>query len=1256
MFNKKRIIIFVVFILLMFFMTTFAGTPVQNAAIAMRDVIFTDGYNGRNLAEYQIEVGKDVTPPETPKHEGYAFAGWYNYTDRSTRVDSFKTILNDLHVIALYGEDLNKNGIVDSEEEHYLVSFVNSVNYEVIKEEEVLVGMDATAPSAPAMSGYRFMGWDRSYRNIRSDLTVYTVYNRNTTNNDNNDNDNNPKTYTVTFIDGVTNKKISSVTVREGLSAGTPNVPTHEGKTFDKWEGNYTNVKKNETVTAVYKDIKFSVLFLNDDGSELQFEEVVYGTMAAYNGEEPTKAATAQYTYTFNGWDKELAKVYENVTYTATYSKTTNKYTVKFVNHDGNELQNTKLEYGQTPAYNGATPTKPETAEYTYTFAGWDKEITEVTGDVTYTATFEGTKKQYLIKFLNYEGTELQSERLDYGELPVYKGDRPTKPATAQYTYTFRGWDKQIREVTVNESYIAQFKETINSYTVKFVNDDGTELQSSTVNYGVKPSYTGETPTKEPTAQYTYTFTGWDKELADVTADVTYTATYSSVVNEYTIKFVNYEGTELQSTNVAYGTVPRYTEETPTRAADAEFTYTFAGWDKEIVAVEGNVTYTATYTSKTNSYKVEIDPNCETGESCTKPEDQTVDYGKEATLPTISRNYKLYFSVDGNTNVFTPMNASATLLGYCLEGTDCSELVEAGTKVTVTGNAKYKAVWNNEGLTITGDLPTPSDDVEHGKKFINWTETSAATSNVVNTPIKLTSDKTIYAHFGQTKIKVEVSVGGDIANGNIEYDQELIYTIKITNEGDLGGSVFVSDPKLKEAIANGLVVLASGNTNEAKAIVEDGLTLNNVTGSKTITLKVIVKANAGDKVKTSLQYKVDGYDKTPVETTSNVEKTITFIGKSERLVGSNVVIVIDKSASMDENGKAAKAKAAAKAFIDSIFVDNNTNAYGTTISVVTFGTKWEYAEDEEKYNRLKYCVDNYFWGWPGNDCEALYNSLENSPAEKVKLQNIATDYTSAQALKNEIDTRISDTTDYYGGSGTPYYAGFELANEVLSNYTSGPNKNDNQNVVIFLTDGEPELDDETKRQEELNKLEAKNAIIYAIGFDMTEFKCTRWNPGRTVCKKYSTTERTDEYKLLKRITDYQHSDGYADRVIMSGVSGLIEVFENLGSRISSEPKSIQTSNGRLDMGPVIAVDKKHPIIVSVNGTEATASNEVADNSHEFIVYSGGVKDNTRTFARYTEAITQGYLTHDDETGYDINAAEFNPADKIKVEFFISYSE
>ena len=1532
MFNKKRIIIFVVFILLMFFMTTFAGTPVQNAAIAMRDVIFTDGYNGKDLAKYTIEVGKDVTPPETPKHEGYAFAGWFNYTDRKTRVNSFDTILNDLHVIALYGEDLNKNGIVDSDEEHYLVSFVNSINEEVIKEEEVLVGMDATAPKAPAINGYRFVGWDRSYRNITSDLTVYTVYNR-TTNSNDNDDENETKTFTVTFIDGVTNRKISSVSVREGLSAGTPKAPAHEGKEFDKWQGNYTNVRKNETVTAIYKDIKYLIKFVNDDGTVLQADDVVYGNMPEYTGDVPAKEATAEYTYAFTGWDKEIVVAKADATYTATYESTKNKYTIKFVNDDNTELQSERLEYGVTPSYKGETPTKEETAEYTYTFKGWDKDITSVTGDTTYTAEYDAVKKKYLIQFMGYDGSILQSERLEYGVLPEYKGDKPTKPADAQYTYTFRGWDKRIAAVTVNENYIAQFKETLNSYTVKFVDEDGTELQSSEVAYGNMPAYNGTIPSKDPTAEYTYTFAGWDKEFATVESNQTYTATYESTKNKYTIKFNNEDGTELQSSEVEYGVTPEYTGTTPTKTttdeftytfkewtpevvavtgnatypatytsttnkytvtwknedgtvletdenvtygtmptydgakptktataeytyafkgwdkelkavigditytaeydstknkytvkfvnddgtelqsseveygvmatynstiptkpatteytytfagwdkdlaivtdnvtytaeydsvknkytvifenedgtelqntkveygvvptapanptkpATEEFTYTFAGWDKEIVAVEGNqiytatytsttnkytvtwknedgtvletdenVTYgtvptydgakptkaatveftytfdgwtpevvavtgnkiyTATYTSKKNSYTIEIDPKCETGENCTDPEDPTAEFGSEVTLPEISRSYKLYFSVDGNTNVINPIPASATLLGYCLEGTDCSTLVDAGSTVTVTGNAKYNAVWNTEGLTITSELPNANDDLENGKKFKDWRATNSATSAVVNIPIRLTSDKTIYAHFGITNIKVEVTVGGDISNGNIEYDQELIYTVKITNTGDTGGDVFVIDSKLKEAIASGLVELESGNTNEAKAIVQDGLSLTNVTGTKTITLKLKVKANAGDKVNGSLSYKVDGYDKTPVTTHANVEKTISFIGKSERLVGSNVVIVMDKSASMDENNKTANAKAAAKAFIDSIFVDNNTNAYGTTISVVTFGTKWEYAEDEAKYNRLKYCVEHYYWGWPYDDCEALYNSLENSPSEKVTLETIATDYATAQTLKNEIDTKISDTTDYYGGSGTPYYAGFELANEVLAQYTTGNNKNDNQNVVIFLTDGEPELDDETKRQTELNKLEEKGAIIYAIGFDMNEFKCTKWNYSHTECKKYSTTERTDEYKLLKRITDYQHSDGYADRVIMSGVSGLIDVFENLGSRISSEPKSVQTSNGRLDMGQVIAVDKKHPIIVSLNGTEATANNEKPDNTNQFIVYNRGVKDSSRTFANYAQAMTAGYLTHDDTNGYDINASKFEPADKIKVEFYISFSE
>ena len=78
-------------------------------------------------------------------------------------------------------------------------------------------------------------------------------------------------------------------------------------------------------------------------------------------------------------------------------------------------------------------------------------------------------------------------------------------------------------------------------------------------------------------------------------------------VKTYTVKWVDWDGSEVRTdTEVAYGTELEVPAD-PTREADAEYTYTFAGWTPKIETVTGDATYKATYTKEANIYKVTYD-------------------------------------------------------------------------------------------------------------------------------------------------------------------------------------------------------------------------------------------------------------------------------------------------------------------------------------------------------------------------------------------------------------------------------------------------------------------------------------------------------------------------------------------------------------------------------------------------------------------------------------------------------------------------
>ena len=519
--------------------------------------------------------------------------------------------------------------------------------------------------AADAQYSYTFNGWNKDVVAVTGAIT-YTATYVSTVNE-----------YTITFVND-DNSVIQSSVFAYGLTP-TCNEPTKAATvqysyTFNGWEPAVASVTGAATYKATYsaKLNKYAVTFKNDDGSVLQVSNVTYGEMPSYGGATPEKSPTAQYTYTFTGWNAEIVAVTGEAIYTATYESTVNEYTILFKNDDGSLLQSSEVPYGTLPVYSGATPGKPATAQYSYSFSGWNKEIVAVVGTATYSATYLTTTKEYLVVFEDEDGTELQSSNVPYGEMPVYSGETPSKEATVQYTYTFNGWDKTIITVTESIVYTATYASTVNQYTIRFKNEDGTVMQTSQVAYGTMPSYSGETPVKSATAQYSYSFAGWDKTLAKVVGNEDYTATYTPSVNKYHITFFDEDGTTvLQEKDVAYGEVP--TCQTPTKDATAQYTYTFDGWSPTVATVTEDAEYTASYAATTNSYVVRFVDE----DGIKVLQSSNVEYG---TVPEYTEA--------------VPEKTSTAQYTYNFSGWD-------NPLVAVTGNAVYKATYSETVNTYT---------------------------------------------------------------------------------------------------------------------------------------------------------------------------------------------------------------------------------------------------------------------------------------------------------------------------------------------------------------------------------------------------------------------------------------------------------------------------------------------------------------------------------------------------------------------------
>lgn len=232
-------------------------------------VTFMDGE--KVLATFtNVTHGDTVTAPEVPKKDGKTFKGW----DKP-----FDNVTSDLTINAVYDVDTFTVTFKDGEK----VLETQTVEYEAA----------ATAPDTARLSppeGMHFAKWDKDFSKVTEDIEVSAVYEINF--------------YTVIFKNGETTLKIEKV--KHGDSATPPNNPpdTPTAK-FVGWDESFDNVTSDLIVNAKFETKKFTLTFINFDGTTVYTAEVEYGASIDSHFETADSAATYDATILdYDGWYK----------------------------------------------------------------------------------------------------------------------------------------------------------------------------------------------------------------------------------------------------------------------------------------------------------------------------------------------------------------------------------------------------------------------------------------------------------------------------------------------------------------------------------------------------------------------------------------------------------------------------------------------------------------------------------------------------------------------------------------------------------------------------------------------------------------------------------------------------------------------------------------------------------------------------------------------------------------------------------------
>jgi uncharacterized repeat protein (TIGR02543 family) len=296
--------------------------------------------------------------------------------------------------------------------------------------------------------------------------------------------------------------------------------------------------------------------------------------------------------------------------------------------------------------------------------------------------------------------------------------------------YDIYNYDGEPIEFAIQNGAVTVAAAQPEMHTVTFKDWDGTVLKTQEVQHG------GDAEAPADPTRVGYTFTGWDKEFTNITADLVVTAQYE--INTYTVTFKDWDGTVLKIQEVQHGGDAEAPAD-PTRTG-----YTFTGWDKAFTNITADLVVTAQY--EINTYTVTFKDW-----DGTELKTQEVQHGGDAEAPADPTRTGYTFT--GWDKAFTNVTADLVVTAQ----------YEINT-YTVTFKDWDGTVLKTQEVQYGGNAEAPADPTRTGYTFTGWDKafTNITADLVVTAQYEINTYTVTFKDWDGTVLKTqEVQYGGD---------------------------------------------------------------------------------------------------------------------------------------------------------------------------------------------------------------------------------------------------------------------------------------------------------------------------------------------------------------------------------------------------------------------------------------------------------------------------------------------------------------